>query len=70
MNLEEITQKFKDRYDHVHPLIFHRSCNYAKSLGELFDILEDLPKTFPLVWNFDKKRWEEVLDIRKFKTKD
>lgn len=46
---EDAVRKLKDRYSDVHPLVFHRSASYAKTPGELFDILESIPKTYPII---------------------
>lgn len=66
MNMDEmVLKKLKERYSHVHPTIFHRSCAYAKSPGDLFDILESLPKVYPIVWQESKRQWITVEDICK-----
>jgi|GEM_PF-4790010 len=46
-----VVTKLKERYPSLHPMIFHRSVERAKSLGHLFDILETVPEGFPLVWS-------------------
>ena len=46
----ELIKKLKERYSNIHPLIFHRSVEHAKSNGELFDILDTIPEKFPIVW--------------------
>ncbi len=45
------------RYSHLHPLIFQRTIERATSAGEVFDILEGIPNTFPLVWNDNDRKW-------------
>lgn len=60
---EMAAQKLKERYVHVHPLIFNRSCNYAKSMGDLFDILEGIPKNYPIIWDSKKNQWVTVENI-------
>lgn len=57
-----IVEKLKERYD-VHPLIFHRAAERARTPGELFDILEDLPEKFPFVWDEDAKRFVYTNDL-------
>jgi hypothetical protein len=53
-----------ERYSNVHPLIFHRSMEKAKSLGELFDILEGVSdEDYPLVWCEALRRWVTTDDI-------
>lgn len=39
---EEIITALKKRYQ-INPLVFQRSCEYASSASELFDILESIP---------------------------
>lgn len=60
---EIIANKLRERYTHVHPLIFSRSCSYAKNLGELFDILEGIPKKYPIIWDDKEKQWVTVDDV-------
>ena len=63
----EVVKKLKSRYNHIHPLLFSRSVERAKSPGDLYDILETIPNTLPLVWNENKRRWIEADDITLFK---
>ena len=53
----EVVESLKKRYN-LHPLMFHRSLERAKTEGELFDILEDCPKDYPLKWDEDSNRWK------------
>lgn len=41
----------------VHPLLFFRSAERARSPGELFDILSAIPAEMPLVWDEGARRW-------------
>lgn len=41
----------------VHPLLFHRSLEKATSQGDLFDILDTIPKQYPLIWDDEKHQW-------------
>ena len=54
--MNKAQQSLKDRYQ-VHPLIFQRALESSSSDGELFDILEDLPDTYPIVWDEKKRRF-------------
>ncbi len=66
---QQIIDKLKDRYAHVHPLIFHHSVNRAKSGGDLFDILDTLPEKYPLIWDEQMRRWvvtDDLFQIRPF----
>jgi len=60
---EIAAQKLRTRYAHVHPWIFNRSCIYAKSLGDLFDILESLPQVYPIIWDEQKRQWTTVENL-------
>lgn len=66
---EDAVRKLKDRYSDVHPLVFHRSASYAKTPGELFDILESIPKTYPIIWDGKKRTWTTIEDVRNLTTK-
>jgi hypothetical protein len=59
----QVVAKLKVRYSHLHPLLFHRSVERAKSNGDLFDILDTAPKTFPIKWCDRESRWVEVDDL-------
>ena len=60
MEIEKhLLETFKERYIGVHPLIFHRSIELARSLGDLFDILEGLPD-YPLTWSDEDHCWKMV----------
>lgn len=61
--MDEINQALKDRYAHIHPLIFQRSMEKARSHGELFDILEDVPNAYPLVWDEIERRWKHTKNL-------
>ena len=54
---DEATQKLKDRYPHIHPLIFHRTVEKARNSVELFDILEGFTNQYPLIWDNDLYNW-------------
>ena len=58
-----IIESLKERYKNVHPLIFHRSAERAKTAGELFDILETFPSKYPVVWDDEKHRWKHTDDF-------
>lgn len=58
-----IVDKLKERYSNVHPLIFHRSQERAKTAGELFDILDSIPDQYPLIWCESSHRWLVAKDL-------
>jgi hypothetical protein len=47
----ELREKFN-----IHPLIFHRSKEHSKNLGELYDILVMIP-SLPIVWDDKERKW-------------
>jgi len=67
---EAVRKGMRERYKDVHPLVWHRSCGYAKSAGDLFDILEGLPRVYPIVWDSKKHQWITVSDVTQSVFKD
>lgn len=61
--MDEVQTKLKERYYHIHPLIFQRSLERANTNVELFDILEELPQEFPIVWDESIRRWKHTDDL-------
>lgn len=59
---EKALQGLRNRYKDIHPLIFHRSMEKSKSIGELFDIMEAIPEDYPIVWNEQERKWKSVED--------
>lgn len=59
----KIVKALREKYSDIHPLIFHRSVEQSSSPGELFDILDTIPKEFPLIWDFETKRWIKTKDL-------
>jgi hypothetical protein len=60
----EVIEKLKNRYYYVHPLIFLRSVEHAKDVGELFDMLENLPSKYPVMWEETVGHWVTCDPIR------
>lgn len=60
---KKIVEGLRKRHPDVHPLIFHRSVEYAKNATHLFDILESLPKRFPIIWDDQEDKWVVCRDI-------
>lgn len=56
---KKVINGLKKKFKKVHPLVFHRSLEYAKTPGELFDILDSIPE-YPIAWDDKKKRWQTV----------
>ena len=61
--MDEIQKALKERYSHLHPLVFQRSLEKARTNGELFDLLDTYPTEFPVVWNDENRRWENTDDL-------
>jgi hypothetical protein len=47
---QKIIDSLKEKFADVHPLVFQRSLEHAKTAGELFDILDTLPD-LPFTWD-------------------
>jgi hypothetical protein len=60
---EDTLLVLKNRYSHLHPLMFHRSVERAKSFADLFEILEGIPARFPVVWDDGKRMWIKESDL-------
>ena len=60
---DKVVESLRNRYPDFHPLFFARSVEYAKSHGELFDILETAPKKYPLIWNDKEHKWNTIEDL-------
>ncbi len=62
----------RKRYPQVHPLLFQRSVERARSGGDLFDILESVPTKYPILWSDKDRRWvstDDILQAEQFKPK-
>lgn len=60
---ENTIQALKKRYPDIHPLMFHRSVEKAKTPGELFDILDLFDNQYPVIWDEHSRRWVHTTDI-------
>jgi len=60
---EKLVSVMQQRYSNIHPLIFHRSMERAKTAGDLFDILDSMPNKFPLIWDEKERRWFSTDDL-------
>lgn len=65
---KETIEALKAKYSTVNTLMFYRSKERSKTAGELFDILDTMPKEFPMVWNEENKRWVTTKDLFQAKT--
>jgi len=57
MGMDEVQEALKKRYPHIHPLLFQRACEKARTNGELFDMLETMPEEYPIVWDEERREW-------------
>jgi hypothetical protein len=67
--MEEIQKALKERYSSIHPLLFHRSVERAKTDCELFDLLDGMPMP-PLIWDEKSREWRHTDDLLQRKTLD
>ncbi len=58
--LAPVYEAFKQRYGHLHPLLFLRSVERADSLAALDDILVAVPENYPLRWDAAAARWVTI----------
>lgn len=61
--MDDIQKAMQQRYSHIHPMLFQRSLEYAKTNGELFDILETIPSQYPIVWDEENRKWVVTEDL-------
>lgn len=54
--MDKTKTALRERYKDKHPLLFQRSVEFAKTNGELFDIMESVPE-LPVVWDAEFRRW-------------
>lgn len=60
---EKVVASLRNRYSNIHPLIFHRSTERAKTNGDLFDILDTIPDSYPIIWDEKLYRWVTTEDL-------
>lgn len=58
-----VIESLKKRYEKLHPLLLHRSVEHSKSNGDLFDILDTVPKKYPIIWCEENRRWIHIKDL-------
>ena len=59
---KKIIDGLKVKYSNLHPLLFHRSVERARTNGDLFDIVDTVPHKYPIMWNEKENRWSTVAD--------
>jgi hypothetical protein len=60
MEYDETVYKLRERYPHIHPLIFHRSVERAQTAVELFDILDSFMDEYPVYWDHSARCWTPI----------
>lgn len=60
---KKVINNLKEKYPEIHPLIFQRSVERARSAGELFDILSLFKDEYPVVWCEETRRWVKSVDF-------
>jgi hypothetical protein len=58
-----VIKQLQEKFNSIHPLIFHRSVEKAKTNGDLFDILSTIPEKYPIIWNDEERRWNSTTDM-------
>ena len=61
--MDKVQNALKQRYPDMHPLIFQRSREKAKTNGELFDILETVPSEYPVLWCETERKWIHTTNL-------
>lgn len=61
--MDKVQEGLRHYFSHVHPLVFSRSVEKARSNGELFDILQEIPKRYPIFWHEESRRWVFTEDL-------
>jgi hypothetical protein len=57
--MNDVQKALQQRYAHLHPLLFRRSLEKARTDVELFDLLDSI-KTYPLTWDEESHSWENA----------
>jgi len=60
--MNDVQKALQERYEHIHPLLFLRSLERAKTNGELFDLLHGMPDEYPIMWDEESRAWH-VTDL-------
>jgi hypothetical protein len=63
MEYDETVYKLRERYLHIHPLIFHRSVERAGTAVELFDALDSFTDKYPICWDNITRCWLPIDDL-------
>lgn len=61
--MDKVKEALKERYKHLHPLLFQRSSEKTHSDGELFDLLDGTPSEYPIIWDENERIWKHTPDL-------
>lgn len=61
--MDKILTGLRARHKEMHPLLFNRCVEKTITNGELFDLLEGMPKEFPIVWDNSSRTWVQTTDL-------
>lgn len=62
-NMDAVQEALRKRYSNIHPLIFFRCLEKARTNGELFDMLDGFPQEYPTIWDEQSKSWIHTTDL-------
>jgi hypothetical protein len=55
-----VVMALRERYTEVHEVVFRRTVGLVRTETELFDALEAMPASLPLMWDDTTRRWRAV----------
>lgn len=61
--MDKVLLALKERYKDMHPLLFSRSVEKSITNGELFDLLDGMPKKYPIIWDNRNRIWSHTSDL-------
>ena len=60
--MDDVQKALRDKFSEIHPLVFHRCMEKARTNGELFDLLDGMPSP-PFMWDEKTRAWVHVNDV-------
>jgi hypothetical protein len=61
--MDDVQKAMRQRFSHIHPLMFARSIEKTKSNGELFDVVSTVPTEYPVIWDEEAHCWKHTTDL-------
>jgi hypothetical protein len=68
--MDDVQKAMRDKFPALHPLLFHRSVEKAKTNGGLFDLLHGMPPSLPIVWDAAAGGWTQTDNLLQAIIKD